>query len=278
MDNEKQSVFDKLEAFYLSAMRKALLVFSTILFAYAAVVGISSLYKVSRSADSVEEAKPDVKTADIIPIRPSTASVDQTAATSSGNKFQKDEKSPFDEHASRMFTIWQTKFEIHKKSGDPKLSESEFTDWYEGAWYNFDKPEWCSNEDCTEAELAAFASDLGLAETAISAAGDDASLSARMAATSSGQQDGYDNVFVDLNRNFWTKLSQLRQANREEAAAKRAEIAAGKVAGGIGLVTAGWAFVAFISLMFSFLLVAVERHQRQMASDIERIKANLESD
>ena len=63
-----------------------------------------------------------------------------------------------------------------------------------------------------------------------------------------------------------------------ERAAKRAEIAAGKVAGSLGLVTAGWAFVAFISLMFSFLLVAVERHQRKMAGDIEQIKANLKDD
>lgn len=278
MENEKKGVFDKLEAFYLSAMRKALLVFSTILFAYAAVVGISSLYKVSRSADGVEEAKPDVKTADIIPVQSSTKSVDQNTSTSGENSSQKDEKSPFDEHASRMFTIWQTKFEIHKKVSDPKLSESEFTNWYQNAWYNFDKPEWCSNEDCTDAELETFKSDLGLAETAISAAGEDVNLSARMAAASSGQKDGYDNVFVDLNRNFWAKLKEVRQANREAAATKRAEIAAGKVAGGLGLVTAGWAFVAFISLMFSFLLVAVERHQRKMASDIEQIKANLEND
>ena len=278
MESEKQGVFDKLEAFYLSAMRKALLVFSTILFAYAVVVGVSSLYKVTRSADDVVEAKSDVKTADIIPAQSSTSSAAQDASLSAGSQSTTEQKSPFAEHASRMFAIWQTNFEFHKKAGDPKLSESEFADWYNGAWYNFDKPEWCSSEECTDAEVDAFKSDLTLAEAAISAAGGDAGLNGRMSAASSGQKGGYDNVFVDLNRNFWAKLSEVRQANREEAAAKRAEIAAGKVAGSLGLVTAGWAFVAFISLMFSFLLVAVERHQRKMAGDIEQIKANLKDD
>jgi hypothetical protein len=30
--------------------------------------------------------------------------------------------------------------------------------------------------------------------------------------------------------------------------------------------------------MFAFLLVAVERHQRKMAGDIEKIKANLQDE
>ena len=275
MENEKRSVFDKLETFYLSAMRKALLVFSTVLFVYATAVGVSSLYQITRSADDVVEANPDVQATDIIPVQSSASSATQSAGTNAAIEAAATQKSPFEEHASRMYAVWTSKFEVHRKASDPKLSESDFTGWYAGAWDSFNKPDWCSEEDCTDAEFEVFKSDLALAETTVSAAAVDPSLKSRMAAASSGQTNGYDNVFVDVNRNFWAKLNEERKANQEAAAAKRAEIAAGKIAGGIGLTTAGWAFGAFISLMFAFLLVAVERHQRKMAGDIERIKANL---
>jgi hypothetical protein len=278
MDKEKISVFDKLESFYLSAMRKALLVFSTILFVYAVGAGLYSLYKVTRSADDVVEAKPNVNAADIIPSQSSPSSGTQGVAESATEQSSTSEKDPFDAHASRMFSIWQGKFEVHKRKNDPKLSESEFTSWYQGAWYNFNTPQWCAEDVCTDAEFEAYESDLALAETAITAAADDQTLKSRMAAASSGQSDGYDNVFVDLNRNFWEKMTVQRQVNKEAAEAERVEIAAGNVAGGLGLVTAGWAFAAFISLMFAFLIVAIERHQRKMARDIERIKANLKDE
>ena len=278
MENEKRSVFDKLETFYLSAMRKALLVFSTVLFVYATVVGVSSLYQVTRSADDVVEANPDVQATDIIPVQSSASSATESAGTNAAIEAAATQKSPFEEHASRMYAVWTSKFEVHRKASDPKLSESDFTGWYAGAWESFNKPAWCPEEECTDDEFEVFKSDLALAETTVSAAAVDPSLKSRMAAASSGQTNGYDKVFVDLNRNFWAKLNEERKANKEAADAKRTEIAAGKVAGGIGLTTSGWAFAAFISLMFSFLLVAVERHQRQMASDIERIKANLQSD
>lgn len=275
MENEKRSMFDKLEIFYLSQMRKALLVFSTVLFVYATVVGVTSLYQVTRSADDVVEANPDVQATDIIPMQSSASSVIQGTESTVSNQPTTTPKTPFEEHASRMYAVWTSKFEVHRKASDPKLSESDFTGWYAGAWDSFNKPEWCSEEECTDDEFEVFKSDLALAETTVSAAAVDPSLKSRMAAASSGQTNGYDNAFVDVNRNFWAKLNEERKANREAAAAKRAEIAAGKVAGGIGLTTAGWAFVAFICLMFAFLLVAVERHQRKMAGDIERIKANL---
>lgn len=278
MEKEKRSVFDKLEAFYLSAMRKALLVFSTMFFVYATVVGVSSLYQVTRSADDVVEANSDVQATEIIPVQSSASSVTQSAGTTAAIEAAATQKSPFEEHASRMYAVWTSKFEVHRKASDPTLSESEFTGWYAGAWNNFNKPEWCSGEDCTDAEFEVFKSDLALAETTVSAAAVDSSLVIRMAASSSGQANGYDNVFVDVNRNFWAKLTEKRKANQEAAEVKRAEIAAGKVAGSIGLTTAGWAFAAFISLMFAFLLVAVERHQRKMAGDIEQIKANLKDD
>lgn len=275
---EKLSVFDKLENFYLSAMRKALLVFSTILFVYAAGAGLYSFYKVTRSADDVVEAKPNVSTADIIPSQSSPSSGTQGVAESATEQSSTSKKDPFDVHAARMFSIWQGKFEVHKRKNDPQLSESEFITWYQEAWYNFNTPQWCEEEVCTDPEFEAYEADLAQAETAIAAAADDQILKSRMAAATSGQSDGYDNVFVDLNRNFWDKLTEQRRINQEAAAAKRAEIAAGNVAGSLGLVTAGWAFAAFISLMFAFLLVAVERHQRKMAGDIERIKAKLKGE
>lgn len=279
MDKEKLSVFDKLESFYLSAMRKALLVFSTILFVYAAGAGLYSLYKVSRSADDVVAAPVDVKTSDIIPAQSSPAIEKQGASVSNdGGSDDTPQIDPFDEHAARLFAIWQSKFEVHKKAADPKLSKSEFVDWYGGAFNQFETPTWCAGDQCTDEEFEVYKSDLVLAETTISAAADDASLKSRMSKAVSGKDDAYDNAFVSLNRNFWEKLTGDRIANEEAAEASRAEIAAGNITGGIGLINAGWAFLAFISLMFSFLLVAVERHQRKMAKDIEQIKTNLKDE
>jgi hypothetical protein len=194
----KHSVFDKLEAFYLSAMRKALLVFSTILFVYAAVVGVSSLYKVTRSPEDVVEASPDVKPSDIIPAQSSASSATQDASSPVSSETSSTQKSPFDEHASRMFAIWTSKFEIHKKSSDPKLSESEFINWYQGAWDSFQKPQWCSSEDCTDAEFEVFTSDLALAENTVSSAAEDPSLKSRMSAASSGQTDGL--LLTDMHK------------------------------------------------------------------------------
>lgn len=174
-----------------------------------------------------------------------------------------------------MFEIWAAKFEIHRKAVDPKLTSRDFSEWYNGAWQTFDQPQWCSEEECTDAELQAFEEDLQLAETTIGAAAERQTLRSRMASAVSGGSDAYDRTFVDLNTNFWRELTNERNKNRAAAEAERAEIAAANVAGGVGLISAGWAFGAFISLMFGFLLVAVERHQRKMAHDLDELKSKI---
>ena len=277
---QKKSVFDKLEIFYLSALRIFLLVVSTALFAYASIIGISSLYAISRSPESVVEANPKIESSDIIPsdISSTSNTTDQSAQYNSTNNSKNEYvKSTFEQHMDRMFAIWSQKFEIHKKQSDPSLSSEDFSEWYSGAWDSFNKPQWCQEENCTDDELATAESDLKLAETTISEAASDNNLVARMTNAKTGTKDTYDQVFVDLNHNFWATLTKQRIANKEAADAKKAEITASKVAGGVGIATAGWAFAAFISLMFGFLLVAVERHQRKMASDIEEIKVNIEN-
>jgi hypothetical protein len=175
-----------------------------------------------------------------------------------------------------MFSIWSSKFEVHRKGSDPKLNERDFRNWYSGAFDYFQQPSYCLDDECSEFNESLFNSDLALAETTISAAADNASLKAKMSQASSGTAAGYDETFVSLNRNFWQKLTEERALIKERTAAERAEIEAGKVEGEIGLMTAGWAFVGFISLMFSFLLVAIERHQRKMAADIDHLKASVE--
>lgn len=275
MKVDSPNIFDKLEVFYLSAMRKFLLIISTILFVYASLTGLWSLYQTSRSPENVVDAQPKIESADIIPADVSKSVENQRASQSNG-EIASNQKSPFDLHTSRMFSIWSSKFEVHRKGSDPKLNERDFRNWYSSAFDYFQQPSYCLDDECSEFDESLFNSDLALAETTISAAADNASLKAKMSQASSGTAAGYDETFVSLNRNFWQKLTEERALIKERTAAERAEIEAGKVEGEIGLMTAGWAFVGFISLMFSFLLVAIERHQRKMAADIDHLKASVE--
>lgn len=275
MATESQSIFDKLEVFYLSAMRKFLLIISTILFVYAAWTGLTSLYQTSRSPDNVVEDQPNIASTDIIPADVSR-SADSQNAVQTNDDIAANQKSAFELHTSRMFAIWSSKFEIHRKGSDPKLNERDFGNWYGSAFDYFEQPSYCLDAECSEFDESLFNSDLALAETTISAAADNASLKEKMSQASSGTPSGYDETFVSLNRNFWQKLTEERALIKERAAAERAEIEAGKIEGEAGLMSAGWAFVGFISLMFSFLLVAIERHQRKMAADIDRLKASVE--
>jgi type VI protein secretion system component VasF len=69
-------------------------------------------------------------------------------------------------------------------------------------------------------------------------------------------------VFQDR---FYKLLQKRRDANRAEAENERASIAAGIVDGKLTLWTALQILAGFIVLMFFFLLIAIERHQRRLA-------------
>jgi len=64
---------------------------------------------------------------------------------------------------------------------------------------------------------------------------------------------------------YFALLQQRREASVADAAARRQDIVDGQAAGRAGLFTAIGIVAAFLVLMFFFLLVAIERHQRRLA-------------
>jgi hypothetical protein len=75
----------------------------------------------------------------------------------------------------------------------------------------------------------------------------------------------HSEIFRAFQDKYLTLLHDRRAANVERAAAKRAEIEAGKIAGAASLFTSLQILGGFLVLMFFFLLIAIERHQRRKA-------------
>lgn len=75
-------------------------------------------------------------------------------------------------------------------------------------------------------------------------------------------------IFRALQERYFTLLNQRRADNAAEAEAARQAIADGNIAGRLSLVTALEVFGGFLMLMFFFLLIAIERHQRRLAAEL----------
>lgn len=80
----------------------------------------------------------------------------------------------------------------------------------------------------------------------------------------------HSEIFRAFQDKYLTLLHDRRAANADEAARKRADIEAGKVAGAASLFTSLQILGGFLVLMFFFLLIAIERHQRRRGQASEQ--------
>lgn len=76
-------------------------------------------------------------------------------------------------------------------------------------------------------------------------------------------------LFGAYQDNYLTKLNARRDANSSAADSERAERRQANAEGWLGLGNALWFAGLFMALMFFFLLIAIERHQRQIAVKLE---------
>ncbi|WP_016744593.1 hypothetical protein [Rhizorhabdus wittichii] len=83
----------------------------------------------------------------------------------------------------------------------------------------------------------------------------------------------YIELFGLYHENFLKLLSEREAKSASDAAEERESILADNAAGGIQLMTAVKFIGAFLTVMFLFLLVAVERHQRRIATMLDDKKA-----
>ena len=76
-------------------------------------------------------------------------------------------------------------------------------------------------------------------------------------------------LFGAYQDNYLAKLNAKRDESSSNAAEERAERLAANAEGWLGLSNAVWFAGAFIAIMFFFLLIAIERHQRVIAYQVE---------
>jgi len=79
-------------------------------------------------------------------------------------------------------------------------------------------------------------------------------------------------LFRALQDKYLNLLATRRETNASQAQSQRDEIAQGNVDGKISLFTALQVFGGFIVLMFFFVLIAIERHQRRLAEQLKMLR------
>jgi hypothetical protein len=82
-------------------------------------------------------------------------------------------------------------------------------------------------------------------------------------------------IFRAFQDRFFSLLEERRTANANDAASKRQGILEGVVEGQLSLMTALQILGGFLILMFFFLLIAIERHQRKLARNGDPIPTSL---
>lgn len=298
------------EGVYLAVLRAATLVFATILIAYAAWLGVSGLYNVSRNVGSVKEDSVVVSANEV-------ATVDLKAPISSLEEPKVSPVPSFDEQKTFYKTalgqyhrIFQTRFEKYKKDDEKTLTKLEFdkrTLNTEARIASLKSNEFDFAQDRADvtslievmSEVAGFPetqqrlvkykdAKRQRVEEKISRTRDETYCSyygyyIDQCITYDTRQVNYTETKVSMRlpagvvshidlitayqRKFLDTLLARREASRPKADSERQEILAANARGKGSLRTAITVAGGFLVLMFFFLLVAIERHQRKLAAD-----------
>lgn len=119
-------VLDRVESAYLRVLRAIILMIASVLLAYAGWLAVSSLYKISRSPDSVEEKVAAVAADEItnaeMPSTEKTASRDgKPVVNPAHQRFYAD-------FVNRYYGLFRAKFEPYRQKEDKQLTRDEFDD------------------------------------------------------------------------------------------------------------------------------------------------------
>jgi hypothetical protein len=304
------SALNSAETFYLRVLRGAILVVATGLLLYAAGLALISLYKVTRSPQSVQEKEAAVAPGELtragIPARAG-------AETSADPEVNPAQRQAYDRFLRAYYNLFRTRFEPFRQSTDRQLSVSDF----DGTFVNTGTRLTAVSRG--ELDFAADQRDLRSLYGAIKDAAALPETQNRLRAYQRAQRvrvcrnaqrmrtidrpgwdpygtscaNWYENmgcpvtrrvqtpvtervcqmqlpqgtqshldIFRAYQNEFYRLLNQRREANAAEAAAARSSIEQGILEGRLDLATVLRMLGAFLALMFFFLLVAIERHQR----------------
>jgi hypothetical protein len=297
------------EGAYLAVLRGATLVFATILVVYAAWLGLSGLYNVSRNASAVVEEPVVVGAAEVAKADVGTPAIDAPEAAEPAQAFNA-ERNFYRSALDQYFNLYQTKFEASRKNDDKPLSKADFDKRF-------------LNTDARITSLKAnefnFEQDKADVTSLIKVMTDVAALpetQKRLSSYKSAERTrveekinksreerycsyygyyidqciSYDtrqvnytetkvsmklpkgvvshvDLFAAFHRKYLDTLLSRRAESKQKAKAERDAILEANARGKANLLTAVFVIGGFLALMFFFLLIAIERHQRKLASD-----------
>lgn len=303
---------NRIEDLYLAVLRAALLLLATLLIAAAIVLTVLSLYRLSKTPDSVHEKPAVVAASELVG---AAASKQQDAQ--SGQDPQAAQRHGYASFVARYARLFRTQFETFRHEDDKPLQQQQFDDSYVGTQerlnatkvgrVNYDsdvtdlhqlfsvmqsaaslpqtqaklqaykqakKVQVCRKVEKTRTELATgwdrysttcstwYMEPMGCSTVR--------SVEIPYTAQECRMQypegvESYGQIFRRYQDTFFKRLGELRRDNALEAEQKRDAISAGNAKGRGGLWTALEIGGGFLLLMFLFLLIAIERHQRRLS-------------
>jgi hypothetical protein len=298
------------ERAYLAILRGATLVFATILVIYAAWLGLSGLYNVSRNAASITEKPVSVDAEEVAKVDFRTPQAPKSDAQPSTKPNFTEERQFYLNSLTQYYRIYQTKFEVYRKQDDKLLSRADFDKRFLNTELRI--------KSLKSGEVS-FAQDKADVISLIKVMADVAAMpetvkrlqkykaASRIRVNQKVKKVRYESycsyysVFsyecltydsrpvnytetkvimklpdgvvshVDLFAAYQSKyidtLLARRDASKQAANAERQEIIEANARGQESILTAVKVAGGFLALMFFFLLIAIERHQRKLAKD-----------
>jgi len=307
------AALDRTEHIYLRLLRAAILIIATGLLLYAGWLGVSSLWKIAQSPDSVEEAVATVAPDELVNAQMPA----RRTATPQGPRIDPAQQRFYADFVNRYYRLFRARFEPFRQQEDKRLTRDEFdgafidsqarlqaaargglnfendradlesllqvmseaagkpvtqqrlrrykaarkvevrrrvqrsrTEYRQGwnrlstacaDWYY--PPYGCSERRAVQVPYTETVSSMEFPE---------------------GTQS-HNQIFRAFQDRFFTLLNQRREDNRIAAQNERDDIVAGNFEGELSLWTTLWILGGFLMLMFFFLLIAIERHQRRLA-------------
>lgn len=310
------SVLDKAESFYLRVLRAVLLIIATLLLVYAGWLAASSLYKISKSTDSVVEQEAIVSPDELTNAQMPAVETSEKPATGKDN-VNPAHRRFYGSFVDRYYALYRARFEPYRQQEDKQLSKAEF----DGAYVNTAAREAAIAEG--ELDFGNDRRDLEALLPVMSAAAAKPVTIQRLKRyqvarkvpvketvqrTRTTTVAGWDSrstacadwyyspvgcsvrravqepytetvtrmqypkgtqshtqIFRAYQDRYFELLEQRRSANASDAESERENILAGIAEGQLSLMIALQILGAFLVLMFFFLLIAIERHQRKLA-------------
>ena len=279
MDNKSPEhrlvLIDQIEAIYLKILRWIGIFAATLMLFFALWNGLSSLIDYMQSFQSAKVEPVAVSQAEIIAAATKPNLKIQRSKTLSNEIDDKIPQSVYDLHAKEMYTIWKKHFEPFRPNGDPTLTFEDFSEWYRQEFVNgtlrkHKNLDWLADDDATKRDLEISVKTLKNSAT-------DPTVVARMRAFQSSKSgdeswDRYDQMFMKLNDAYWVTLNAKRESEIQRADAQQRQIAKKSENARISFDQARNYLLGFLALMFFFLIVAIERHQRHIAAEVAAIK------